>query len=274
VNLFAQDGELLQTTGTFGPYFGVTRDESQAMVGTHAARVWVTDTSTGQVFDLDHWNAGGPAAGELVGYSPLGGTLEAPPPFSCSARLLPQGPNLAANPDGIDRTFVVDSVGCASKALPRNGGIVLSAAPATKEATELLALSPGTEMTLHWTVGWTNVFDIVAGGPVLLRDGQVVTTCDGSCGVHARTGVGVTASGEVVLVVVDGGQPKWSKGITLVEFARVMRDLGAVSALNLDGGGSSVMVVDGEVVNRPSDGRERTLSNAIVILPGADPEEQ
>jgi exopolysaccharide biosynthesis protein len=52
-----------------------------------------------------------------------------------------------------------------------------------------------------------------------------------------------------------------------------MRGLGAVSALNLDGGGSSVMVVEGEVVNRPSDGRERALSNAIVILPGADPGE-
>jgi exopolysaccharide biosynthesis protein len=52
-----------------------------------------------------------------------------------------------------------------------------------------------------------------------------------------------------------------------------MRDLGAVDALNLDGGGSSEMVVDGEVVNRPSDGRERRITNAVLILPGADPGE-
>jgi exopolysaccharide biosynthesis protein len=57
------------------------------------------------------------------------------------------------------------------------------------------------------------------------------------------------------------------------EFARIMRDLGAVDALNLDGGGSSTMVVQGEVVNRPSDGRERSISSAILILPGPDPGE-
>jgi hypothetical protein len=274
VNLFAQDGELLQTTGTFGPIFGVTRDESQAMFGSPRARVTVTDTSTGEVLRLDHWNDGSPGPGELVGYSPLGGTLEAPPPFSCSARLLPQGPNQAADPDGVDRTFVVDAVGCASDALPRQGGIVLSAAPATDEATRLLALTPGTEMKLRWTVGWANVFDIVSGGPILLRDGQVATSCDRSCAIHPRTGVGVTASGEIMLVVIDGRHPRWSRGVSLVRFAHIMRDLGAVAALNLDGGGSSVMVVEGEVVNRPSDGRERALSNAIVVLPGTDPGEQ
>jgi exopolysaccharide biosynthesis protein len=57
------------------------------------------------------------------------------------------------------------------------------------------------------------------------------------------------------------------------EFARIMADLGAVTALNLDGGGSSEMVVQGKVVNRPSDGQERAISNAILILPGADPDE-
>jgi exopolysaccharide biosynthesis protein len=151
---------------------------------------------------------------------------------------------------------------------------VLSAAPATDEATRLLALTPGTEMKLRWTVGWANVFDIVSGGPILLRDGQVATSCDRSCAIHPRTGVGVTASGEIMLVVIDGRHPRWSRGVSLVRFAHIMRDLGAVAALNLDGGGSSVMVVEGEVVNRPSDGRERALSNAIVVLPGTDPGEQ
>ena len=273
VNLFAQDGELVQTTDKFGPIFGVTRDESQAKVGSPKTSVTVTETSTGRVFELDHWNQGGPAPGELVGFSPMGGTLEAPPPFVCSARLLPQGSPRVASPDGVDRDFVVDVARCAEQPLPRQGGVVLSAAPATKEATELLTLSPGTDMNLHWTVGWANVFDIVGGGPVLLRDGEVVANCDTGCDSHPRTGVGVTATGEIVLVVIDGRQARWSRGVTLVRFANIMRDLGAVSALNLDGGGSSVMVVDGNVVNRPSDGRERALSNAIVVLPGADPGE-
>jgi exopolysaccharide biosynthesis protein len=48
-----------------------------------------------------------------------------------------------------------------------------------------------------------------------------------------------------------------------------MRALGARNALNLDGGGSSAMVVDGRLVNRPSDGAERAVSDAIVVSPAA-----
>jgi hypothetical protein len=274
VNLFAQDGELVQTPGKFGPIFGVARDESQANFGGPDPLVSLTDTSTGKVFRIDHWNHGGPAPGEIVGFSPLGGSLEAPPPFSCSVRLQPQGQPQAASPDGVDRSYVVDVARCSSKPLARSGGIVVSTEPATKEATQLLALAPGTVMTLHWTVGWTNVFDVVAGGPRLLEDGRVVTECGASCGgTHPRTGVGVTDSGEIIFVVIDGRQARWSRGVTLVRFAQIMRGFGAVAALNLDGGGSSTMVVEGEVVNRPSDGRERNLSNALVVLPGPDPGE-
>jgi exopolysaccharide biosynthesis protein len=55
-------------------------------------------------------------------------------------------------------------------------------------------------------------------------------------------------------------------GMTLPETAELMRELGALDALNLDGGGSSTMVVEGQVVNRPSDGRERSVSNALLLF--------
>jgi exopolysaccharide biosynthesis protein len=157
--------------------------------------------------------------------------------------------------------------------MERNDGVVVSAAPATDEATQLLALAPGTPIRLHWTVGWPNVLDAVGGAPLMLEDGQIVGACNSGCGSQPRTGIGVTAGGRLLLVVIDGRQPKWSVGPTLNEFARIMLDLGAVTALNLDGGGSSEMVVEGEVVNRPSDGRQRRLSNAILVLPGPDPGE-
>jgi len=57
------------------------------------------------------------------------------------------------------------------------------------------------------------------------------------------------------------------------EFAEIMQNLGAVQALNLDGGGSSTMVVEGVVVNRPSDDRLGRTSNAVLVLPGPDPGE-
>jgi exopolysaccharide biosynthesis protein len=61
--------------------------------------------------------------------------------------------------------------------------------------------------------------------------------------------------------------------VTLGQLRNILRDLGAVTALNLDGGGSSEMVVQGQVVNQPSEGHERHITNAILVLPGADPGE-
>ncbi len=273
VHPLAQDGELLHTAPQLGTLFAVTRDESTVLFGRPELEVTVTDMNVGRVFTIDRWNEGAPAPGEVAGFSPLGGTLELPAEGACSVRLLPTGPPVVAAGDGVDRDFQVDVAQCSETYLTRSGGVVLSAAPGTDEAIELLALSPGAPMRLHWTLGWANVFDAVGGAPLLLEDGALVGECNSACGRQPRTGVGVTADGKILLVVVDGRQKKWSLGPTAGEFAQIMLDLGAVTALNMDGGGSSTMVVDGEVVNRPSDGHERPISNALLVLPGPDPGE-
>lgn len=273
VHPLAQDGDLLQTSRVLGTLFALTADESQTFFGKPDLSIIATDQDSGTAYPIARWNNGPPALGEFVGYSPLGGTLESPPPFSCSIRLLTTGPPSLADGDGVDRDYVVDESACTEGPLTRKGGVVLSTPPATDEAIQLLALAPGTPMRLHWTFGWPGVLDAVGGAPLLLEDGRLVGVCRSACGSHPRTGIGVTRRGRILLVVVDGRQPRWSIGPTMFEFARIMQDLGAVTALNLDGGGSSEMVVDGDVVNRPSDGNERTLSNAILVLPGADPGE-
>jgi len=115
---------------------------------------------------------------------------------------------------------------------------------------------------------------VVGGGPRLLKRGRlkVRTGPEGFSAAFAarnpRTLAGVARDGDVLLVTVDGRQRR-SVGVTLVEAARVMRALGTRNALNLDGGGSSAMVVGGRVVNRPSDGAERAVSDAIVVSPQA-----
>jgi len=96
----------------------------------------------------------------------------------------------------------------------------------------------------------------VGGSPVLLRNGQRVFDDVASSLVrqrHPRTIVGRTSTGDVLLVTVDGRQPGYSNGMTLAEAADLMKSLGAVDALNLDGGGSSTFVVKGKVLNQPSD---------------------
>jgi hypothetical protein len=256
-----------------GALFGLSRDETQTFFGHRRVTVTLTDESSGRVLRLDRWNQGNPAPGEYAGFSPLGGTLESPPANACSARLLPEGPPQPANPDGVDRSYRVDVVRCSDTALGRKDGVVISTPPATDEAIELLALAPGTTVRIHWSVGWSNVFDVVGGGPILMRDGNVLGVCGRSCGIHPRTAIGVKPSGKILLVVIDGRQPGWSRGVTLLQLARIMDGLGAVTAMNLDGGGSSEMVVQDKVVNKPSDGQERHITNAILVLPGPDPGE-
>ena len=69
----------------------------------------------------------------------------------------------------------------------------------------------------------------------------------------------------MLLLVVDGRQPA-SRGVNLVELASILLDLGAVQALNLDGGGSSTFFAGGELLNRPSGGRDqREVMSAITV---------
>ncbi len=116
------------------------------------------------------------------------------------------------------------------------------------------------------------VRDALHAGPVLLTDGQVNVTVDeevffGSSipDVHPRTAAGYTADGQLILLVVDGRQTV-SRGVYLEELAIMMRDLGCVEAINLDGGGSSALVVNGALLNRPAGGAaQREVMTALAI---------
>lgn len=118
---------------------------------------------------------------------------------------------------------------------------------------------------------WMKVVHTIGGGPRLLAEGQFV----GGEGFpqlfserrHPRTAIGVLPDGRVLLFVVDGRQPYHSLGMTLQELAINLRQLGAVDAMNLDGGGSTTMVVAGRVVNLPSDETgERLVPDALLVL--------
>jgi hypothetical protein len=123
---------------------------------------------------------------------------------------------------------------------------------------------------------------IVNGGPELVRDGRLHATpaADGMVRpgdpsfyygwVHKRnprTFAGVDAHGRTVLITADGRSTS-SLGLGIAETAAVAKALGLRDAINLDGGGSTTMVVDGAVINVPSDAAgERPVGDALVILP-------
>jgi exopolysaccharide biosynthesis protein len=122
------------------------------------------------------------------------------------------------------------------------------------------------EEAQHW-----DVEHALSAGPMLVVDGQVRITTEEEVffgtsipNTHPRTAAGRTADGRLILLVVDGRQPE-SRGVNLEELAEIMRDLGAVRALNLDGGGSATLVVDGMLLNRPTGGTtEREVMSALV----------
>jgi len=122
---------------------------------------------------------------------------------------------------------------------------------------------------------WLFKDNILASIPLLVYDNHTVPTLDTLTSEfythkHPRSAVGLLKNGNWVFVVVDGRQ-KHSTGFTIMELAHFMEKIGCQGALNLDGGGSSTMVIDGKIVNLPS-GRqysfvrkERPISNAFLI---------
>ena len=117
------------------------------------------------------------------------------------------------------------------------------------------------------------VLDAERCSPALLDDGRLRVTSDEEVffgtsipAVHPRTAAGITADGALILMVVDGRQDE-SRGVSLEELAVLMRDAGAADALNLDGGGSSTLVVDGILINRPAGYQvEREVMSAVAVF--------
>lgn len=81
---------------------------------------------------------------------------------------------------------------------------------------------------------------------------------------NPRTLIGQKKDGVMVLVVTEGREYK-NIGLTGKESAQIMKELGCINAINADGGGSSMMIVDGKLVNEPSDGKERAIGSALVV---------
>ncbi len=127
------------------------------------------------------------------------------------------------------------------------------------------------EVTLHYfEEEWAGIEESIGGRYQLVKKG--VTQSLNVKGAAPRTAIGIKEDGSVFMVVLDGRDKYHSVGMTLNEMAKVMKDFGAVDAMTFDGGGSSTMVVKNPdtmqlgVVNKPSDGKERSIANALFIV--------
>lgn len=114
----------------------------------------------------------------------------------------------------------------------------------------------------------------VSGWPLLVRDCQPVRDLPGSDSFtrspHPRTAAGLSKDGRILYLVVADGRAESVGGPTLPELGAFMHDLGACTAINLDGGGSSAMWLEDRIVNRPSDGTERKVGNHLAVVSARD----
>ncbi|RYF90766.1 MAG: phosphodiester glycosidase family protein [Chitinophagaceae bacterium] len=113
----------------------------------------------------------------------------------------------------------------------------------------------------------------VAGGPVLLQNGDIKISnneeqkFNGKAinDKHPRTLMGYTKDNKLIVMVVEGRNPGVADGVTLVQSAQLLKELGCVEGLNLDGGGSSCMLINGKETIRPSDKTQRPVPAVFII---------
>lgn len=134
---------------------------------------------------------------------------------------------------------------------------LLSTVPEVKPGA-LLKISTDTQPSLR------GVKTALGGGPALVRDGKIIVTTDGR-GRHPRVAIGWNKD-FFFMVEVDGRQRGLSVGMNYHELAAYLVKLGCDTAMNLDGGGSATFWVMGQVMNSPSEGHERPMANAFVLV--------
>ncbi len=199
---------------------------------------------------------------------------------------LPTGPGTQVV---LDKAGRVVSAGARGGAVPADGTVLQGIGSAADWLTaharvgERVAVDEQVQDAAGHRVPLGAGDSIVSAAPMLVRDGRVsvdaategtVDPADLSFGYawansrQPRTMAGIDARGRLLLVTVDGRATGGSEGFTLEEAADFMRSLGAVQALNLDGGGSTAMAVDGVLVNRTSDSTgERAVGDTVEVLP-------
>lgn len=220
-----------------------------------------------------------------IGYLPLRGILNGPGGIrfhfdSIDARpsagqvvlLTPGHPSRISSPMRGSHIVIKDKVVEMVTTEPvedKRGRYILWSADYRDDFKRLKAADP-VEIEFYLGVGGLEIESAIGAGPILVVDGMVDIRNENDfqrdimVGRAPRTGIGLTRDGILMLAVLEGRNPLVSIGGTIEEFATLMRNYGAVQALNLDGGGSSSMVISGEQVSS-SIGGGRAVTSAIVV---------
>ena len=161
-----------------------------------------------------------------------------------------------------DKIIKTSYTGCE---IPENGFVVVGPESKLKEFANAKRMG----LDIKLSPEWKGVNHIISGGPYLVKNGEVFVdmteeklTAIG--GRNPRTAIGYTKDNNLILITADGREGS-SVGLTLNELANLMKNLGCVNAMNLDGGGSTVMFIKGQVVNKPAAQGGIPLSHTLMV---------
>src|SRR3990172_2684545 len=265
--LHVEAGELGTARTTGRPPLGGGPD-GRPILGSPLVSIMLGTTSAGQ-FVINRVNQLR-RAGDVVLYTPHFDSRTSS--AASGIDVVISGLALPLRPSGTWTGFV-STVRPAEGGWPIDPGTVVVTVPASSTLGTLL---PGEPVTLSTTItpGWESIQQAVGGREWIIRDGVVSITPHPPSAdeIHARSAIGLTADGRMILATVGGREVGGRAGVLLSELAELILERGAVSAINLDGGGSSSLAIrragtDGPVlVNRPSDGFERPVTNSIQVI--------
>ena len=263
-------GNLLKSPdgGTGWNHAGVGKDGIGRLVDMTLEATATLKGTTHRVLTLNAANGGGVPAGSMLAFTSAWGTYS-------RARGLSGATNVA---EVLVRENKVVSVGAPGAGEIPADGFVLVGRDAAADA--IRALAPGDDATLTYGLKDELARQMqftVGGNQPLVRDGQPLPDSQLETAIHPRTAIGFKDGGKTLLLVTADGRQDPVLGVSLRRLARFMADLGAETALNLDGGGSTTMVArplgEDEVTirNRPSDGSERFDPNGVgvFVTPGS-----
>lgn len=217
-----------------------------------------------------NWVNRPPGANAVTLYTPAWGPTTPSAPGSVEAVVAPLGPTVP----NLELSGLVSQIAQGGGTpIPSNGAVLVARGTQAQKLVAEVPVGEPVRIRLILKPGWDEVVEALGGGPLLVREGKPVFrayeafSTDQLLLRHPRSAVGQRADGGIVLVAVDGRQAGYSVGMTTFELAQTLVRLGAVTASALDGGGSTTMAFEGQLLNRPSDpGGERPVSEALLVM--------
>jgi flagellar hook assembly protein FlgD len=274
--MLMRGGALVTAPSTVRSSLGIGADGALSVARVALKGTW-QGSGQRRALDLD----AAPAKGHTTLYTPAWGPAT-PPETGVVEDVLSSFPPSAA---GQALTGTVSQVTSAGGTPIPPGGAVLVAR--NGQAPFLTAEAPAgqqVEVRLTLTPDWSGLASAMGGGPLLVSNGKPVFNPREAfeAGVltarNARSAVGQTKDGRILLVAVEGSRPSYSVGMTSYELAVALARLGAVTAFGLGSGAPAELAFDGTLLTRPSASAERPISDALVLsyagvyapLPSAD----